>query len=193
MANISALGNLQSVEELNLNDGQYADQKQSTFVLPPKGEYVLRAPDAFPEAAFGATKAGYLKVQIDPTIVGPTNEGFQLRYQSVSAKTFPRGGAIASQLGDYLRACGYKGAIKSPQDQADAAEATAGTVYNAILDWRVFNSKTGFQLEGMTKFPRNADGSYQSWVEDPGDKDEQGNPKRLRANLFISRFLPAAS
>jgi hypothetical protein len=193
MADISHLGGLQSVEQLDLEN--YVDNRKSTFQLPKKGRYTLRAPDAFPSTAFTRTKkTGALSVQIDPTIVGPTNEGFQLRYTNVSATPFKRGGSTVSQLGDYLRACGSRAILKTEKDQADAAEATAGTMYQADIDWRVYNKTTGFALEGMEKFPKLEDGSYQSWIEDTGDIDaETGKPKRLRANLVISRFVAPES
>jgi hypothetical protein len=190
MADISALGNLKPVDTIQVGEG-YADAKESTFQLPKKGEYVLTAPESFPPAAFGATKEGNLSVQIDPTIAGPTNDGFTVRFTKVSAKPFQRGGVTVSQAGDYLRACGFSGQLASAQDVADAIEATAGSTYRAILDWRAYNSKTGFSLEGMERFPKNADGTYQSWVNDPTGLDENGNPQRVRANVIIKRFIAA--
>lgn len=192
MADLSHLGGLNDIEQLDLSN--YADNKESTFRLPAEGRYTLRAPESFPAAAFGRTKGGALSIQIDPTIVGPTNEGFTVRFIKVSAKSFNRDGKIVSQLGDYLRACGVGGVIRSEQDAADLVEKTAGTVYEAKLVWRAYNTKTSFTLQGMTRFPRNADGSYQSWVEDPtpGAVDENGNPWKVRANLVVDRFIPTA-
>ena len=190
MADLSHLGGLNPVEQLDLEN--YADSKESTFRLPAKGRYTLRAPESFPSAAFGRTKAGALSIQIDPTIVGPTNEGFTLRFTKISAKAFERAGLKVSQVGDYLRAVGVKGVIRSEQDAADLVEKTAGQVFEAKLDWRAYNTKTGFQLQGMERFPRLPDGTYQSWVEDPtpGAVDENGNKMRVRANLIIDRFIP---
>jgi hypothetical protein len=42
----------------------------------------------------------------------------------------------------------------------------------------------------MERFPKLADGSYQSWVEDPTLKDENGNPVKVRANIIVDRFIP---
>lgn len=190
MPDLSQLGNLQPVSTLDLSD-TYVDARESTFQLPKKGEYVLRAPDSFPDAAFGSTKEGNLSVQIDPTIVGPTNEGFTVRFTKVSAKAFQRSGVTVSQLGDYLRACGFRDRLTSVQELADAAESTAGATYKAILDWRAYNSKTGFSLEGMERFPKLPDGSYQSWVQDPTGVDESGAPQRVRANVIVKRFVAA--
>lgn len=187
MADLSHLGGLNAVEALDF--ANYADNKESTFRLPAKGRYTLRAPDSFPAAAFGVTKAGALSVQVDPTIVGPAHEGFNIRFTKVSAKPFPRDGKWVSQAGDYLRAFGYSGTLSDAQQIADAIETTAGQTFEAKLDWRVY-SKSGFTLQGMEKFPKLADGTYQSWVEDPIEKDENGAPKKLRANIIVDRYIP---
>lgn len=199
MADLSTLGPLNEVQQLDGDN--YADNKEKTFRLAPKGVYTLRAPESFPQAAFGRTKNGDLSIQIDPTIVGPTNEGYTIRFQKVSAKTFDRDGKPASQVADYLRACGWRGRITDPQSIADAVESTAGTTYQAKLDWRAYNKRTGFSLQGMERFPKLADGSYQSYVIDPmevdtkasaeagrqvGKKDpETGKELRVYANIEI--------
>jgi hypothetical protein len=187
MADLSHLGGLNPVEALDLDN--YADNKESTFRLPAKGRYTLRAPESFPPAAFGRTNAGALKIQIDPTIVGPAHEGFTVRFVNISAKPYKRDGKTVSQVGDYLRAVGFVGVLADEQSIADAVEASAGTIYEAKLDWRAY-SKSGFSLQGMERFPKLADGTYQSWVEDPTLKDEKGNPVKVRANLIIDRFIP---
>jgi hypothetical protein len=192
MADISALGALQPIDMLDLEN--YADAKESTFVLPAKGVYQLQAPDTFPSAAFSRTNAGNLSVQIDPTIVGPAHNGFKLRFIKVSAKSFKRGGVTVSQVGDYLRACGYRGKLSDEQTIADAVEATASQVYQARIDWRAYNKATGFSLEGMERFPSDGKGGHLPYVEDPTDVDpETGKPVRVRANLIIAMngFLPA--
>jgi len=190
MADLSALGGLQDVEAMDLNDGIYADVKENTFRLPAAGKYTLRTTENFPPASFGRTKAGALAVQIDPTIVGPTNENFTVRFVKVSAKQFERNGQRVSQLGDYLRAVGFRGTLKDEQAQADAVESTAGAIFEALIDWRAYNKDTGFSLEGMTRFPKLEDGTYQSWVADPVAKDENGNPVKVRANLNVQKYLP---
>lgn len=192
MADLSALGELKPIEQLDLSN--YSDNKESTFRLPEEGKYTLRAPDAFPTEAFTRAKnSGALLVQIDPTIQGPTHEGFTLRYTRISAKPFQRSGKTVSQVGDYLRACGVTGVIRNEQDVIDLASQTANTVYEAKVVWRAFNPKTNFSLQGMAKFPKNDDGTYQSWVEDPtpGAVDEKtGKAYKVRANLTIDRFIP---
>ncbi len=192
MADISALGNLNSAEPLNLD--MYADVKTGGVSLPPAGRYTVRAPETFPATAFGRTNAGYLSAQIDPTIVGPSNEGYTIRFTKVSAKTFRRKGSDepVSQIGDYLRAVGVAGSVDGePQAQADAIEQTANRVYEVEVDWRAYNKATQFVLEGMRNFPKDASGSHLPWCVDPGAKDAEGNPQRLRANLVVTKFIPA--
>lgn len=189
MADLSHLGGLNPVEQLDLTN--YADNKESTFRLPAKGVYTLRAPDSFPPAAFGRTKAGALSISIDPTIVGGPHDGFTIKFTKVSAKPFLRDGKYVSQVGDYLRSCGFKGILSDEQSIADAVEQTAGSLYQAKIDWRAY-SKSGFSIQGMERFPKNPDGTYQSWVEDPTLKDENGNPVKVRANLIVDRFIPAS-
>ncbi|SRR6266496_2060616 len=190
MADLSHISaNLQAVEPLDLGD-TYPVNRKTPFRLAPKGRYTLQSPSEFPQAAFGATKAGNLIVTIDPTIVGPTNEGFTVRRTRVSAKVYERNGEKVSQLGDYLIAAGYHGPINTVEQQAEAVEQTVGALWQADLDWRAENFGTGFKLEGMAKFPKNSDGTYQSWIEDPTAKDDEGKPKRLLANLYVRNYVP---
>lgn len=193
MADISALGQLNSSEPLDLD--KYVDAKAGGSTIPPAGEYVVRAPDAFPAEAFGKTRNGDLSAQIDPTIVGPTNEGYTLRFTKVSAKLFPRGktGDLASQLGDYLRACGIRGKVPGePQAQADAVEGTVGRTYKVYCDWRARNKNTGYEVKGMRHFTSDGNGGFLPYTTDPNDIDpDTGAPRRLRANLEVVRFIPA--
>lgn len=194
MADISALGQLNPTEALDLDTYKSVGQGRP---FPRAGRYTLRAPESFPTEAFGKTKAGNLSAQIDPTIVGPSHEGTVLRFTRVSAKDFRRGGEIVSQVGDYLKACGQSGKVSGdPQEVADAIERTANLTYEAEIDWRVYakaqnRDGSDFVVEGMTNFPKDAQGNPVPYVESPTAKDEQGNPLRLRANLQITRFYPA--
>lgn len=187
-ADISQIGNLQPVQPLDMDT--YPEQK-SGFQLPKAGRYTVRAPESFPQTAFGATKAGALSAQIDPTIVGPTNEGFTVRFTKISAKTYERNGIPVSQFGDYLRATGVTGTIPGDaQGLAEAVERTAGAVYDVELDWEARHTPTGFQVKGMRNFPSDGNGGHQSWVTHPTEKDDQGNPLRLRANVVVRRYIP---
>jgi hypothetical protein len=194
-ADISALGTLNNSQPLDLDIYKPAQE----FRLPPAGRYIVRAPERFESTSFGKSNSGYLKAQVDPTIIGTvdggtTGQGMQVRYVNVSAKSWTnKQGESESQLGRYLRAAGFKGAIPGdPQSQADAVEQTANRQYTVYLDWRARNNRTGFTVEGMSNFPKLADGTHQSWIQDPEEKDEKGNPVRLRANLTVTRFFAAA-
>lgn len=191
MADISTLGDLNSAEPLDLD--MYADVKVGP-TLPPAGRYTVRAPESFPATAFGRTKAGYLSAQVDPTIVGPSHEGFTIRFTKVSAKTFRRGDKVVSQIGDYLRATGITGEVEGePQAQADAVEQTANRIYEVMVDWRAYNKNTQFVLEGMKNFPSDGKGGHLPWCTDPNATDEKGEPQRLRANLVVTKFIPASA
>jgi hypothetical protein len=129
--------------------------------------------------------------------VGPTNEGFQIRYQRISAKPFARGQKQASQFGDFLKATGVLGAADpipgDPQALATLIEQSAGRTYEVNIKWRARNKNTGFTVEGMKNFPTDGKGGHQSWVEDPTAQGEDGKPLRLRANVDVDRYLPATS
>lgn len=187
-ADISALGNLEPVQELDLET--YADT--SGFRLPRAGEYTLRAPETIGAEAFSKSQAGYLTARVDPTIVGPTNEGFEIRFVRISAKPYENKGSMISQAALYLRACGVKRTPGTNQEIADAIASTAGKTYPAYLDWEV--RYQGVTLKkGMKNFPSDGKGGYQSWIEHPSETNpETGEPLRLRANLVVSRFLSAA-
>jgi hypothetical protein len=182
-ADISALGNLNPVEPLDMD--QYQDNQEFP-PLPQKGRYTVRAPEKF---LFSRTQTGSLSAQVDPTVVGPTNENYTVRFTKCSGKTWKRNGVTVSQIGDYLRACGVKGKITNEQDQIDLVEQTANSIYQIDGDWRAYH-KDGFKLEGMEKFPSDNNGGHQEWCEHPTEKDEQGNPVRLPARFYVRRFVP---
>lgn len=202
MADISKLGGLQPVEQLDI-DETYKDATSSPSI-PKKGRYTVQAPDHFPSEAFGRSGSGALSIQVDPRIIGPTNEGYTLRYVKVSGKVFKRGGVNVSQIGDYLRATGFRGKLSDEQAQADAVEATANSVYEIDLDWKAYNKVTKFSVEGMEKFPSDGAGGHLPYIEDPNDfevdefggvvTDAQGAKvhKRLPARAYVARFVPAS-
>lgn len=186
MADISALGQLEPATPLDLN--QY--KSATGFQMPKAGRYTLRSRDSFDATAFSKTRAGQLQADVNPTIVGPSSEGMQIRYCNVSAKTFERGGQQVSYIGDYLKACGVSGEVPSePQDIADLIETTASRTFEADLDWEARHTATGFKVAGMRNFPSDGNGGFQSWVTHPTEKDADGSPLRLRANLVVKRYI----
>lgn len=188
MADISTLGALQPIEQLDLEN--YADNKESA-PLPKKGVYTVRAPESFPSTSFGRTRAGALSASVDPVIVDSSNEGYTLRFTKVSAKSFKRNGITVSQMGDYLRACGLRAKFTDEQSLADAVEQTANKTFQVEVDWRAYNKDTGYSVEGMGNFPSDGNGGHLPWIEDPNQKDAEGNPVRLRANAVVSRYIAA--
>lgn len=195
-ADINALGGLRPVEELDLSN--YADN-QAPKGLPPAGVYTLQAPDSFPPTSFDrAQSSGAITVQIDPKIVGPTNEGYTLRFTKVSAKSWKRGGVPVSQLGDYLRAFGIREKIDSEEKQLALAESTANRVYQAEVDWKGWNKNNKREMLGMENAIPDGKGGYEPYFLDNTDLVEvEGadgkktmEPRRLRANLQITRFIP---
>jgi hypothetical protein len=192
MADISMLGNLNPVDTLS-GDTYKTTKAGSTFQLPRAGRYTLRSPE-FTAASFGKTNNGDLKIDLAPTIVGPSNENFQIRYAEVSAKPFDRDGGKVSMIGDYLRSVGYTGDIPGdPQALANLVESTAGATYEAIVDWRASKGRD-FEIKGMKNFPVLANGDFQSWVNHPTEKttDENGKeqPLRVWARPRIVKFIP---
>jgi hypothetical protein len=158
----------------------------------------MRVPETLdPAFTFGSTQAGYLSATIDPTIVGPSNEGYTVRYVKLSAKTYNEkfgedGTRVTSQIANFLASTGDKRTLSGDPTQATAAilEA-AGKECTALLDWRAYNKRTGEATEGMEKFPSDGQGGYLPWIVDEEDLDEKGRPKRIRANIFVKRFYAA--
>lgn len=188
IADISQLGNLQPTEPLELPEYKAATDKAP---MPHRGVYKVRAPETF---SFAPTQAGFLSAQVDPTIVGPTNEGYTLRFTKVSAKTWPdkfNNGKPTSQLGRYLKATGLNEVIAgSPQAQADAVEKTANVIYPVLVDWRAYCKGCGYQVEGEDKFPSDGNGGHTPFVQCPNCLDpETEKPLVIRGNAFVARFL----
>lgn len=185
---ISSLGNLEPAKPLDLSIYPDARGGQS---LPKAGKFVVRAPESFPTSAFSRTKSGgNLSARVDPTIIGPSDEGYTIRFVNVSAKVYQRDGKDVSQMGDYLRAFGITEELTGdPQQAANLIASTAGQTYEVIADWEARHGATGFKVAGMKNFPSDGNGGFQPWVQHPTEKDAEGNPLRLRANLTVKRYI----
>lgn len=189
-ANIADLSNLQAGDPLDHDI--YVDAKEMA-PPPPKGEYIFRAAD---KITLGATQQNFLSAQTDPTIIGPTNEGYQVRFTKVSAKPFKRGQATVSQLGDFLRAV-FGPSCPRPRtvpEQTDAATSTASRTFRATGDWEAYDKETKWTLKGMENFPKNADGTFSPSVEvpDSGNKELNIPARKIRANFKIDRYITAS-
>lgn len=192
MANIANF-DIAPSESLNLNDYQkIGGSKERKF--PNKGQYTFKTTDSFTEESFAPNKANTaLTFAINPVIVGPTNEGYQLKFNSgrISGKVYQRKGKSVSQLGDYLLACGVEGTVPGdPQAQADLVEQTAGATFEAGVDWRAYNKATGQSTEGMENFPADGKGGHLPYLLSETEVDEEGNPKKIWANVEITYFVP---
>lgn len=193
MIDISALGQLEAVQPIDLSVIPEVPKKGGTF--PRAGKYTVRAPETITAENFRATKAGNLSARVDPTIVGPTNEGYEVRFTDVSAKTYtdPRTNLETSQVAQYLQAFGVKEELDgSPQQAANLIASTSGKTAEVILDWVAEHRASGFKLRGMRNFPQGEDGQPQPFIEHPDENvvDAEGKRLRLRANLYVSRWLP---
>lgn len=192
---MASIGNFDIVpaEPLNLDDyPTIGGRKERKF--PNKGRYTLRTTDSFTEESFAPNKANTaLTFAINPVIVGPTNEGYELKFNSgrISGKVYQRKGKSASQLGDYLKAVGVAGSVPGdPQAQADIVERTAGELFEASLDWRAYDKSTGRSVEGMESFPADGHGGYLPYILSEAELDDNGDPKKIWANVEIAFFIP---
>jgi hypothetical protein len=192
---MASIGNfdIPAAEPLSLDDyPTIGGSKERKF--PNKGRYTLRTTDSFTEESFVPNKANTaLTFAINPTIVGPTNEGYQLKFNSgrISGKVYQRKGKPASQLGDYLKAVGIAGTVPGDaQAQADLVESTAGATFEAGLDWRAYDRGTGRSVEGMENFPSDGRGGYLPYLLSETEVDEEGNPKKIWANVEVTFFIP---
>lgn len=183
---IAELGNLAPIDTMDLD--MYTETTKSPFRLPPAGRYTLQAPETIPSEAFSVSGAGALVARVDSRIVGPTSEGFEIRYQRVSAAPFKNEPGTSWML-RYLKACGTTGKITNAQELADAVAATAGRSYDAELDWVAEHRATNFKVSGMRNFPSDGNGGFQSWIAHPTEKGEDGQPLRVRANLTVKRYI----
>jgi hypothetical protein len=198
MANISQF-DIAPAEPLDLNDYPTIGGGSSTGKkFPVKGRYTLRTTDSFTEESFAPNKANTaLTFALNPVIVGPTNEGYTLKFSSgrISGKVYQRKGRPASQLGDYLKAVGITGTVPGdPQAQADLVESTAGMIFEAGLDWRAYDKSTGTEVAGMENFPSDGKGGHLPYLlsETETEVDRNGNtvPKKIWANVEIAFFVP---
>lgn len=188
--------NIQPTEPVDTTSA-YPAQMPKASRFPNRGWYTLRTAESFSPESFTPNKAGTaLTFQIDPIVVGPTNEGYQLKFSSgrISAKTYSRtskDGATrtVSQLSDFLKAAGYQGVVPGDaQSQANLVESMAGKPFEALLDWRAYNPDTKAEIKGMENFPSDGAGGNLPYVLSDTQTDDQGNPKRIWANLEIVRF-----
>ena len=190
---ISALGSLQPVQPLDLSIIPEVPKKEFTF--PRAGRFIVRVPEAITEENFTPTAKGVLQARVDPTITGPSNEGYEIRYTRVSATVYtdPRTSLETSQVAQYLQAFGINEELTGePQQAANLIASTAGQEAEVYADWVAEHRPSGYKLSGMKNFPSDGNGGFQSWIEHPDASvtDAKGDRLRLRANFVVKRWLP---
>ena len=188
--------NIEPTESVDIASSYPAKAAGRRF--PNKGWYTLRTTSSFTPESFVPNKANTaLTFQINPVIVGPTNEGYELKFNSgrISAKTYSRTDRktgetkTVSQLSDFLRAVGYTGTVPGDaQGQADLVEMQAGKTFDAQLDWVAYDPSTQREVAGMENFPSDGNGGYVPYLLSESQTDDQGNPKKIWANLTIRNF-----
>lgn len=197
MADISQLDNLQTTEPV---DASLYNSTRTAKPFPKAGRYTARTPDSFPAESFGRSGAGFLTVDVSPTLVGGEFDGYKINFQRVSVKTWTnKAGKPESQFGRYLNAAGYTGEVPTdPQAQADLAETTANTLITVDVDWVAKNRGLGFELKGMANFPTREDGTHSRRVNVTKNgeivKDPlSGEPVTAFAFLEVIRYSPATN
>ena len=195
---ISALGALEPTQPIDLS--QPVEKPKSTGTFPRAGRYTVRVPEQFTvdptmsqPGTIGKTKAGVLAARVDPTVVGPANEGYQIRFTNISAKVWQRDGKDTSQVAQYLQAFGIKDELSGePEQTAGLIADTANQTADVYADWVVEHRPSGYKLIGMRNFPVDETGTHRPWVEHPDEnlKGEDGQRLRLRARLEVRRWLP---
>lgn len=200
---ISELGGLAPSQPVDVSAIPGVKPTGSGF--PRAGRYTVRAPESFtvdPTMAapgtIGKTQAGNVAARVDPVIVGPSHEGYQVRFTRISAKDYTsknREGKeyTTSQVAEYLTSFGVKENLTGdPQQAANLIASTAGQSGEVYADWVAEHRPTGYKLVGMRNFPVDANGNPQPWVEHPDEnvRDAEGNRLRLRARLEVRRWIP---
>lgn len=109
---------------------------------PPllKGEYIFKVPDAGDDFKLGATKEGFLCLELNPTVThGPNGVGVgkTLRYVRRSVKKYSN--RQGSQAGDLLKGCELDLTPRTNEEWATAATMLAGREFGAIVDLRVYD------------------------------------------------------
>lgn len=177
--------NLKAFDPIDFGTGYQDGGKPQ---LPAEGRYFGQAPQ-ITDASFSSTQEGYLKVTLDPiTLVNnPASNGYQVRFTNLSAKKYSN--REASQVGDFLRACGLPVQPKSNDELKQALKMASGKVFQFGLQWEVYNKATKESWKG-TETLEALDGWNKTgkFLPDPFDET-----KKLYANGKIRYFVSAIS
>lgn len=198
MPDISSLTGLKTTEPLDL---PMYKTRAAARPFPKAGHYVARTPAEFPLERFGESQAGFMTVDVSPTLSGGDYDGYTINFTKVSAKTWTnKDGQAESQLGRYLKACGINETVDGePQKQADLVEGTANTLLEIDIDWVARYNRQDI-VKGMANFPKGEDGQPTRFVLLDGQNGRPevkdpitGEPVSIRAYLEVTRFSPLTS
>lgn len=165
------------------------------YAPPVEGRYTGKAPffkdngsgQITPDNHFGATQAGYLKVAVEPIeIVGPTGQGYNIRFSSLSAKKYSN--REGNQIIDFLRACGNPARPKTNDEYKSAVKMCSGKLFDFALVWEAYNKDTQETTKGEQNFPPDPQDStkHQPWIQDAFD-----SKKRWFANGKVKYYISA--
>lgn len=180
----------QNPPTLDLGD-EYPETRKRSEGLPVAGVYTFRVREDFPDEVFSETQKGDLRVTIAPTIADGPRQGYILKFLDLNNTAFARDGRQVSFLGDFLKACGCRSKLVGTDAIKTAVRSTAGQMFRGYLDWEAGRKGQEIHVKGMKNFPQNADGTYQSYVNHPSQRDAQGNPVKVWARLRITTFMEA--
>jgi hypothetical protein len=148
---------------------QYEDGGTGSYAPPPEGKYIARAPQITDES-FGVTKAGYLKVTLDPIeVLSPEANGYKIRFTKLSAKKYAK--RNGSQTGDFLRACGIAFSPKNNDELKQALKMASLRTFSFVLIWEAFNKDLQESTSGYENFPPDPQDPTQRlpYILDPHD------------------------
>lgn len=177
---------------------KYEDAGASKSYAPPApGKYTGRAPiikddgtDVISETnSFGRTQQGYLKLQLDPIEVLDAPQGpYQVRFTRLSGKKSAN--RNASQIVDFLRACGIAARPMNEQELRAACRMASGRTFQFSLTWEGYNkdTQTRYRLED---FPLDENAPADSGKRVPFIQDEFDSKKRWFANGAVRYFVSA--
>jgi hypothetical protein len=134
-------------------EGDYQEGGKAFVELPPEGKYMGQAP-VFTDESFTNTREGYLKVIVDPITVqnpGGPGDGYKIRFSSLSAKKYSN--RNASQVMDFLRACGLNVKPNSTEEVKQYIKACSGRTFQFALAWEGYDKNDpDRQIRGQEAF-----------------------------------------
>lgn len=176
------------LKELDVLDyDNYESGGKSFIALPPEGRYWGQAPEITDES-FGVTKEGRLKVSVDPIVIvnSGTGDGYAIRFTSLSSKKYAN--RNASQMLDFVRACGLDIRPNTNDELKAALKMCSGRTFQFALVWEAYNKDTQVETSGQENFPTNPDGTRQTYLD-----ETTSDGKKVYANGKVKYFIDAVA